>query len=102
MALNQNGTPRNLPIIAFANAEDGIKVSGRGTRELVARGLDLAAIMQAASKAVGGQGGGHHVAAGATIPPGTEDQFLEIANRMVREQLARAGGTPSDAPHGPR
>ncbi len=89
MALNQNGTSRNLPIIAFANAEDGIKVSGRGTRELVAKGLDLAAIMQAASKAVGGQGGGHHVAAGATIPPGTEDAFLEIANRMVREQLHR-------------
>ena len=89
MALNQNGTPKNLPIIAFANAEDGIKVSGRGTRELVAKGLDLAAIMQTASKAVGGQGGGHHVAAGATIPPGTEDQFLQIANQMVKEQLHR-------------
>ncbi len=89
MALNQNGTPKHLPIIAFANAEDGIKVSGRGTRELVAKGLDLAAIMQAASKAVGGQGGGHHVAAGATIPPGSEERFLEIANRMVREQLHR-------------
>jgi nanoRNase/pAp phosphatase (c-di-AMP/oligoRNAs hydrolase) len=38
---------------------------------------------------VGGQGGGHHAAAGATIPPGTEQQFLEIANRMVREQLHR-------------
>ena len=49
--------------------------------------------MQAASMAVGGQGGGHHAAAGATIPPGTEDTFLEIANRMVREQLGR-GGTP--------
>ncbi len=99
MALNQNGIPRNLPIIAFANAEGGIKVSSRGTRELVAKGLDLAAIMQAASKAVGGQGGGHHVAAGATIPPGTEDAFLEIANRMVQEQLRRGGGPPApDAP----
>jgi RecJ-like exonuclease len=89
MALNQNGATRDLPIIAFAKAEDGIKVSGRAARELVARGLNLAAIMQTASKAVGGQGGGHHAAAGATIPPGTEQQFLEIANRMVREQLHR-------------
>ncbi len=96
MALNQNGTPKSLPIIAFANAEDGIKVSGRGTRELVAKGLDLAAVMQAASKAVGGQGGGHHVAAGATIPPGTEQAFLEIADRMVREQL-HARGPSADA-----
>jgi len=46
--------------------------------------------MQAASKAVGGQGGGHHAAAGATIPPGTEQAFLEVANRMARMQLAKA------------
>ncbi|MEK6986724.1 MAG: DHH family phosphoesterase [Candidatus Thermoplasmatota archaeon] len=97
MALNQNGASKNLPIIAFAKAEDGIKVSGRATRDLVARGLDLAAIMQVASKAVGGQGGGHHAAAGATIPPGTEERFLEIANRMVREQLHHPPN--ADPPH---
>ncbi len=89
LVLNQQGATKGLPIIAFAKAEDGIKVSARTTRELVARGLDLAAVMQAASNAVGGQGGGHHAAAGATIPPGTEEKFLEIANRLVREQLSR-------------
>ncbi len=94
MALYQNGTSKDLPIIAFAKAEDGIKVSGRGTRELVAKGLNLAAIMQSASKAVGGQGGGHHAAAGATIPPGTEERFLEIANRMAKEQLHRTDAPP--------
>src|SRR2546427_4973976 len=98
MLLNQEGATRDLPIIAFAMAEDGIKVSARTTRELVARGLDLAAVMQTASKAVGGQGGGHHAAAGATIPPGTEPKFLEIANRMVRDQIGpprRPDGTDS-------
>ena len=92
MVLNQNGATKDLPIIAFANAEDGIKVSGRATRDLVARGLDLAAVMQAASQAVGGQGGGHHAAAGATIPPGSEQAFLEAANRIVKEQLHPSGG----------
>jgi RecJ-like exonuclease len=87
MALNRDGAAKDLPIIAFARADDGIKVSARTTRDLVARGLDLAAIMQEASRAVGGSGGGHHGAAGATIPPGTEEKFLEIANRMVRTQL---------------
>src|SRR5256884_402991 len=91
MALNRDGATKDLPIIAFAQADDGIKVSARTTRELVARGLDLAAVMQVASMAVGGQGGGHHAAAGATIPPGSEEKFPEIANRMVREQLGRAG-----------
>ena len=92
LALNREGAAKDLPIIAFATADDGIKVSARTTRDLVARGLDLAAVMQEASKAVGGFGGGHHAAAGATIPPGTEQKFLEIANRIVREQL---GPSPS-------
>jgi len=93
MALNREGAAKDLPIIAFANAEDGIKVSARTTRDLVARGVDLAAIMAEASKAVGGYGGGHHGAAGATIPPGTEQRFLEITNRLVRHQLGP--GAPS-------
>jgi single-stranded-DNA-specific exonuclease len=97
MALNRDGATKDLPIFAFANADDGIKVSARTTRELVARGLDLAAIMQQASKAVGGTGGGHHGAAGATIPPGTEQRFLEIANELVQAQLGSGGpsGTPA-------
>src|SRR3989442_196675 len=96
MVLNREGASKDLPIIAFAQAEDGIKVSARTTRELVARGLDLAAVMQAASLAVGGQGGGNHGAAGATIPPGTEEKFLEVANRVVREQLGRGESRFSD------
>ncbi|HYS71342.1 MAG TPA: DHHA1 domain-containing protein, partial [Thermoplasmata archaeon] len=87
MALNGPGANLGLQIVAFANADDGVKVSCRGTRELVARGLDLAAVMRDAAKAVGGQGGGHHVAAGATIPAGKEEEFLVIVDRMVGEQL---------------
>src|SRR5436309_257598 len=96
MALHREGASKDLPIIAFAQAEDGIKVSARTTRELVARGLDLAAVMQAASLAVGGQGGGHHGAAGATIPPGTEEKFLAVANRVVRQQSGRGESRFSD------
>jgi len=92
MAYNAPGVSKDFPILAFANADDGIKVSVRGTRELVARGLDLAAVMREAAKAVGGEGGGHHVAAGATIPPGREDEFLAIVDRMVGEQLGRSLG----------
>src|SRR5207249_5599928 len=41
LALNREGAAKDLPIIAFAAADDGIKVSARTTRDLVARGLDL-------------------------------------------------------------
>src|SRR3989441_11958673 len=54
MVLNRKVASKDLPIIAFAQADDGIKVSARTTRGLVARRPDLAAVMQPASPARGG------------------------------------------------
>jgi RecJ-like exonuclease len=53
----------------------------------VSQGLDLSVVMREASQAVGGDGGGHDVAAGATIPTGAEEAFIEHADRVVGEQL---------------
>jgi single-stranded-DNA-specific exonuclease len=81
------------PIIAFAYEADEptlVKVSGRGNRELVAKGLDLSRVMHEAAAAVGGKGGGHDVAAGATIPAGKEPAFLAHAERILATQLAKA------------
>ena len=83
------GADPSLPMIAFAVSEDGagIKVSARAARALVEKGLDLSAVMKAASAAVGGTGGGHNVAAGGMIPEGTEERFLEEAERAIKGQL---------------
>ncbi len=79
---------RDLPIIAFANSEDGnIKVSARATRSMVEKGLDFSIIMREASSKVGGSGGGHNIAAGATIPKGKEEEFLDIVEKMIKEQM---------------
>ena len=79
----------DVPILAFAEKSDEeVKVSARGTHTLVRSGLDLSAVMRQASRAVGGDGGGHDVAAGATIPAGTRDEFVAAADRIVGEQLA--------------
>ena len=87
MLLTEEGN-RELPIIAFANSEDGnIKVSVRAPRSLVERGLDFSVIMREASSQVGGFGGGHNIAAGATIPKGKEEEFLDIVERMIKKQL---------------
>ncbi len=88
MAVGADGVDRSLPIVAFADADDGeVKVSARGTPALVRRGLDLSAAMSEASRAVGGDGGGHDVAAGATVPAGSEEEFVTAVNRIVGEQL---------------
>ncbi|KYK29876.1 MAG: hypothetical protein AYK23_01435 [Candidatus Proteinoplasmatales archaeon SG8-5] len=75
------------PIFAMAESDDGIKVSGRGTKELVGRGLDLSEVMNRVTEQLGGVGGGHNIAAGATIQPDQVDEFLDLADRLVGKQL---------------
>jgi single-stranded-DNA-specific exonuclease len=79
------------PVFVFSEGSGPTKVSARATLRLVDRGLDLAAACATAAAVVGGEGGGHRVASGATIPAGTRDTFLAEANRLVGVQLgARA------------
>jgi RecJ-like exonuclease len=88
MAVGSDGIDRGVPIVAFARKNDEeTKVSGRGTPSLVRSGLDLSAVMSEAASAVGGKGGGHDVAAGATIPAGREREFVDCADRIVGDQL---------------
>lgn len=89
MALGAEGIGPDKPIVAFAEKDaDHAKVSTRGTHALVRRGLDLSAVVRIAANAVGGDGGGHDVAAGATIPTGEKADFIARADRLVGEQLA--------------
>ncbi|PSP68532.1 recombinase RecJ [Halobacteriales archaeon QS_1_69_70] len=88
MSMGADGISRDRPIVAFAEKSDTeTKVSGRGTGHLVRRGLDLSEVMTEAARSVDGEGGGHDVAAGATIPAGDEATFIEHADRVVGEQL---------------
>ncbi|WP_440772451.1 DHH family phosphoesterase [Natronorubrum sp. DTA28] len=89
MAMGNERISRSKPILAFAEKnEDEVKVSSRGTHNLVRQGLDLSVVMGEGSRAVGGDGGGHDVAAGATVPKGEEQTFIERADEIVGEQLS--------------
>jgi RecJ-like exonuclease len=89
MAVGTSDIRGDVPILAFAEKSDEeVKVSARGTHALVRSGLDLSVVMREAARAVGGDGGGHDVAAGATIPTGTRAEFVAEADRLVGEQLA--------------
>ncbi|MGD0057042.1 MAG: DHH family phosphoesterase [Methanomassiliicoccales archaeon] len=89
MVLGSGEVPSDVPIVAFAYSEDEkVKVSARATRELVQRGIDLATAVKTASEKVGGTGGGHNIAAGATISKGKEEEFLAEMERLVEGQLS--------------
>jgi RecJ-like exonuclease len=87
MLLNTPECRHNLPIVAFVDSDDGVKVSGRANRDLADRGLDLSAAMKTAAELVGGMGGGHSVAAGATIPKDKKEKFLDIVEDIVSSQV---------------
>jgi len=87
MALGSDATESDRPIVGFGNKNDEeVKVSARATSKLVDRGIDLSVVMSEAAQAVDGDGGGHVVAAGATVPRGREQEFLEEAAAIVRDQ----------------
>ena len=75
---------RKKPILALSLEEPGkIKLSTRGTRSLVEAGLNLGKILSECCAQVGGVGGGHNIAAGASIPEEKLDEFLkEFAARF--------------------
>ncbi|WP_058367460.1 single-stranded-DNA-specific exonuclease RecJ [Haloparvum sedimenti] len=88
MAVGSPAVDSSKPIVAFAEKNDEeLKVSARGSHRLVRQGLDLSTVMRKASRSVGGDGGGHDVAAGATIPTGERRGFLTAADELVGEQL---------------
>ncbi|MCE5297163.1 MAG: DHH family phosphoesterase, partial [Euryarchaeota archaeon] len=88
MVLSSGKVPDNKPLLAFAFSDVGkLKVSARATKNLVAQGLDLSVAMKRAAEAVDGVGGGHNIAAGATIPLGREDDFLKKVDEIVSGQL---------------
>ncbi len=96
------GLRQDKPLIAFAWTPDGrTKVSSRAPHQLKGR-IDLATGCRAAAEVVGGQGGGHPGAAGATIPRGAEMRFLAGLDAIVAKQLGIEGPTTPPGSAGPR
>jgi single-stranded-DNA-specific exonuclease len=88
MRLNSEDVDSSLPLIGFANTSNGdIKVSARCTQTLVEKGVNLSVAMRNAAKKLHGVGGGHSIAAGATIPQGSEEIFIQLLEAELETQL---------------
>jgi RecJ-like exonuclease len=88
MLLHSTLVRGETPLIGFAEKEDGeVKASARAPSVLQRRGVDLSKAMQKVAGRLGGIGGGHEMAAGATIPKGKEKEFLLLLEREIINQL---------------
>ena len=75
------------PVIGMSRLHNDIKISGRTTREMVERGVNLGQALKDSSNNFTGTGGGHNIAAGAMIPYEAKDNFLHLVDEMVEYQL---------------
>lgn len=81
--------PQDKALFAFTRKDDELHVSCRGNRALVDRGLDLGSAMRQIATALGGQGGGHKIAAGATIALKDEPLFIERVDKLLSGQVSQ-------------
>lgn len=79
---------QSKPVFGLSVMERQTKISARGTRTMIASGVDLAAACREAAGALDGDGGGHNIASGATIPKGKEEKFLALVDEIVGRQRA--------------
>jgi RecJ-like exonuclease len=82
------GNP-NKPTIGINCSESMAKVSSRGTFPLLDRGVDLADAMKRGCASVGGEGGGHRIAAGGSFDSAIHDEFLKNVDKIVGEQMSK-------------
>ena len=81
----------NKPIFGFAqrNEENVFKVSGRASKELVEKGVNLSEVIRKACEKsnLNVLGGGHPPAAGTKIPIDKAETFLNYCNQIIKNQL---------------
>ena len=75
------------PLLSIARKDGEIHISCRGNQYLVSKGLDLGYAMKEASTKLGGHGGGHAIASGATIADEKEQEFLNLVDEIIGKQI---------------
>ena len=87
IAMQCIGDP-DKPTIGMNQSKDPVNLSSRGMWKQLDRGIDLAVAMREACASVGGEGGGHRIAAGGSIPAEMVESFLENLDSILEKQLS--------------
>jgi len=74
-------------VLVLLRNVDKIKISARAPKSLVDQGLNLSEIMKDVARKYGGHGGGHNVAAGASIL-GDDDSLIDYLLELVKSSLS--------------
>ncbi len=78
---------QDKPTFGLTENGDDVDISCRATKRLVEAGLDLGKLSRKLALSSGGSGGGHDIAAGATVPKNKIDDFLDEMDKEVGKNL---------------
>ncbi|AIF69179.1 single-stranded DNA endonuclease [Palaeococcus pacificus DY20341] len=90
MAINAQLASPEKPVIVVADSledEELVKGSARTTERALAKGYNLGDALREVASVLGGEGGGHAIAAGIRFPKSKIDEFVELINRALGKQL---------------
>ena len=76
-----------VTLVVTVTKEGESKVSARGTDQLIEKGLNLGKILQDLSPKYGGYGGGHAIAAGATVERQSLESFLTQFEKTIESTI---------------
>ena len=77
LAMESGIIPTDRPVLGLADSgAEELKASIRSTSKLTMHGVDVGRAISKAAEAVGGEGGGHDVAAAARVPRELMDEFV--------------------------
>jgi len=79
--------PVKAVLVLATTSEGDLKISARGTEQLVISGVNLGKILQELTSRYGGSGGGHDIAAGGSVPADSEKRFLKELDSEISRVL---------------
>ena len=95
IAINAGLADPEKPVVVIADSDEDenlVKGSARTTEKALAKGYHLGEALKEVAEKLGGEGGGHAIAAGIRFPKGRIDEFIRLFNEALAKQVGREGG----------
>jgi len=92
MAINAGLANPEKPVVVIADSEEDenlVKASARTTEKALAKGYHLGEALREVAEKLGGEGGGHAIAAGIRFPKARIDEFIRLFNEALAKQVKK-------------
>ncbi|NJF25926.1 DHH family phosphoesterase [Thermococcus sp. Bubb.Bath] len=94
IAINGGLADPEKPVVVIADSDEDeslVKGSARTTERALAKGYHLGEALREVAEKLGGEGGGHAIAAGIRFPKSRLDEFIKLFDETLGKQVRKDG-----------